>query len=102
MIVSGIACTPAAALQGHLLLAGAIDITRRVPLFIEHKHAVGEVTNLLYVGNDLYIIAETDDETALQLDFFSVAGKPLQREQHGNLCQQVSPRRGVFGPRSSK
>jgi hypothetical protein len=85
MIISGIAATAHADLQGHVLLAGAVDLTRRVPLYCEHKRAIGEVTSMMYVHTDLYIVAETDDAEALKLGYFSVAGKPRAREQRGDV-----------------
>jgi len=86
MIVSGIAATPHFDLQGNILLGGAIDVTRRdIPLYLNHQHQIGEVTHLMYCGHDLHCIAETDDAEAQQLDYFSVAARPLAREQRGNL-----------------
>ena len=98
MIVSGVAATPRSALQGHVLLAGAVDVTQRgVPLCLEHGRQIGEVTRMQYFGHDLYVIAETDDEAALQLDYFSIAGKPIEREQRGAVwhvsklqCTEIS------------
>jgi hypothetical protein len=86
MIVSGIAATAHTHLQGFVLLGGAIDVTRRdIPLYLNHQHQIGEVTHLMYCGHDLHCIAETDDAEAQQLGYFSVAARPLAREQRGNL-----------------
>ena len=83
MIISGIAATVHADIGGYVLLGNAIDTTKRVKLCFEHGREIGDVTHLQYIGNDLYITAETDDETALKLDYFSVAGHPIERAQHG-------------------
>jgi len=86
MIVSGIAATAHTHLQGFVLLGGAVDVTRRdIPLYLNHQHQIGEITHLMYVGHDLYVTAETDDAEAHKLDYFSVAARPLAREQRGNL-----------------
>ncbi len=52
MIVTGIAATAHADLQGHVLLSGAVDVAQRgIPLCLEHgNRQIGEVTNLLYAG----------------------------------------------------
>jgi len=84
MIITGIAADPRADLQGHRLLGGAVDTTRLVKLYHEHSREIGEVTALHYIGNDLFVTCETDDAEALRADFFSVAGKPIVREVHGN------------------
>jgi len=107
MIITGIACTPH--MQNHILLSGAVDITRAatIPLFIEHKYRVGDVVRLDYVANDLFCTAETDDEAALKLGFLSIAGKPLRREAradgrwlvHEFLCAEISV---VARPANSK
>ena len=86
MIISGIAATPHTHLQGYVLLAGAVDVTRRdIPLYLNHQHQIGEVTHLMYCGHDLHCVAETDAAEAHKLDYFSVAARPLAREQRGNL-----------------
>ena len=85
MIVSGICATVHADLGGYVLLGDAVDTAQRVKLCIEHGREIGEVTHLQYIGNDLFVTAETDDADALKLDYFSVAGRPLEREQHGNV-----------------
>ena len=46
---------------------------------------IGEITHLQYVGNDLHVVAETDDADALKLDFFSVSGRPVIKEQRGSI-----------------
>ena len=85
MIVTGIAATVHADLGGHVLLGGAVDTSQRVKLCFEHGREIGEVTCLHYLGNDLFVTAETDDADALKLDYFSVAGRPLERSQHGKF-----------------
>ena len=87
MIVSGIAASHRADLGGYILLAGAIDTASRPPIRLEHgSREVGHVTAMLYVNHDLHITAEIeDDPELLKFDYFSVAGRPLQREQHGNF-----------------
>jgi len=84
VIVSGIAADPRADLQGHRLLGGAVDTTRLVKLYHEHSREIGEVVAMHYIGNDLFVTCETDDAEALRAGFFSVAGKPIVREAHGN------------------
>lgn len=85
MILRGIAATPHSALQGHVLLAGAVDVAQRIPLWIEHSHEIGEILHLQYIGDALHIMAETDDADAAQLGFFSVSGKPVERTRDGGL-----------------
>jgi hypothetical protein len=102
VVISGIAATAHADLQGHVLLAGSVDVTRRdIPLCLEHGRRIGEVTNLLYAGHDLYITAEiTDDpvDPAIhKLGFLSICGKPVERAQRGDvyhvtkfICSEIS------------
>ena len=44
----------------------------------------------MYVGHDLYITAETDDEAAARLGFFSIAGKPLDSERRSDGLKNVT------------
>lgn len=86
MIIGGICASPDAHLQGHVLLSGAVDCTQRPPLCLEHGRQIGEVVQLMYAGSDLHCLCEVDDEEAAAgRDFFSIAGRSLAREQHGNF-----------------
>ena len=90
-IITGIAATPHVDIENHVLLADAVDVTRRgVPLFWEHKRQIGEVCHMQYVGHDLYINAETSDADALKLDHLSIAGKSVHREQRGDFGTSAS------------
>lgn len=90
MIIFGIAATPDADLDGHVLLSGAVNCARRVPLCIEHQRAVGSVIHLCYAGSALYVTAETDDADALRLGHFSVAGRAIEREQRADGLWNVT------------
>jgi hypothetical protein len=92
MLISGICTTPRTDIAGHILLGHAIDEAARPPLCVEHKRdrAIGRVTHLQYIGDDLHLIAEVDDPVdpaVLKLNYFSPGGRPLVRSQRGNYWE---------------
>ena len=79
MIVFGIAATPDAALDGHLLRPGAVDCSHCVPLCHDYGRVIGQVVDLCYA-----VWAETDDAAALKFGHFSPAGRVIERQRCGD------------------
>ena len=89
MILRGIAATNDCAIDGHLLQRDAVDVMQRAPLFKEHQREIGRVLQMFYHSDaNLHVVVETDDADALRLNYFSVAGRPIERAPHGKLFRR--------------
>jgi hypothetical protein len=86
MIIRGICATPDVPVEGMTLLGGAFDCNSDVPLLHRHDRPIGKVLTLSYRGDDLHILAETDDDVALKANYFS-PGFRILSHQNGRVTR---------------